>query len=95
MRYEVSCITKRGNHLDPHERIERIGFQGIWYIEESRAIRRIETGMDSFYTMVDGREADIIVATHNGRKYLKTIADGYSPNNLLSLPECVNCKTLA
>jgi len=30
----------------------------------------------------------VIVAVHNGRKYLKTAADGYSPDNLLALPEC-------
>ncbi|WP_371878102.1 DUF3892 domain-containing protein [Chitinophaga nivalis] len=29
----------------------------------------------------------IIIALHNERKYLKTVTDGYSPNNLLYLPE--------
>jgi hypothetical protein len=29
-----------------------------------------------------------LLATHNGRKYLKTTADSYRPDNLLSLPEC-------
>jgi Protein of unknown function (DUF3892) len=35
-----------------------------------------------------GRTVAVIVAFHSGRKYLKTEADGYSPDNLLALPEC-------
>ncbi len=92
-RYEVTCINKRGSHYDPHERIEYIGSQANWRLPEDSAIRRIETGQDSFYVTVAGRSVDVIVATHRGRKYLKTTADGYAPNNLLSLPECINCKT--
>ncbi len=42
----------------------------------------------SFYTHVGNRTADVIVAMHIGRKYLKTTADGYSPDNLLSLSAC-------
>ena len=94
-RYLVNCINKRGDHYDPHERIEYIGEQGKWRISESAAIRRIESGQDSFFTYVGRQEAEIIVATHRGRKYLKTLADGYAPNNLLALPECVNCRQLA
>ena len=92
-RYQMTCIVRRGNHLNPHERISHIGNQaGAWMITEESAIRRLESGTDSFYTNVNNRAAEIVVAVHNGRKYLKTDADGYSPNNLLSLPECTNCK---
>jgi hypothetical protein len=31
---------------------------------------------------------NVIVATHNGNKYIKTEADGIHPDNLLALPEC-------
>jgi hypothetical protein len=35
--------------------------------------------------------ADVIVAiSRYGHKYLKTVADGEQPNNLLSLYECVS-----
>jgi hypothetical protein len=51
-------------------------------------------GADSFYTFVNGRHAEVVVAVHEGRKYLKTDADGYAPNNLLSLGDCVNCKVI-
>jgi hypothetical protein len=86
-RLQVKCITKRGNHYDPHERIQAIGGDG-WKKSEDEAIRDIENGTNSFYVSVSGRTVDVIVATHNGRKYLKTTADGYSPDNLLALPEC-------
>ncbi|GAA4309093.1 DUF3892 domain-containing protein [Compostibacter hankyongensis] len=91
-RHQVTCINKRGNHYDPHERISHIG--GInsdssrWKLSENEAIQSIEDGKYEFYVRVNGRSVDVIVAIHNGRKYLKTETDGYSPNNLLSLPEC-------
>ena len=84
---QVTCIRKRGDHYDPHERIEGIGGSG-WYKSESEAIGDIENGRNSFYVSVGGRTVRVIVATHNGRKYLKTEADGYRPDNLLALPEC-------
>jgi Protein of unknown function (DUF3892) len=92
-RYQITCITKRGSHLDPHERIEYLGNQaGAWKAQEDVVIRWVENGTHSFFTLVNGREADIVVAMHNGRKYLKTTPDGYRPDNLLSLSECENCK---
>jgi hypothetical protein len=48
----------------------------------------IENGTHSYYVSVGGRTVAVIVAVHNGRKYLKTEADGYSPDNFLALPEC-------
>ena len=42
----------------------------------------------NFYVSVNSRSVWVIVASHSGRKYLKTEADGYAPNNLLNLPEC-------
>ena len=88
-RRKVTCINKRGSHYDPHERISHIGNSSEgWKLTEDEAIRAIENHTSSFYTLVNGREAEVIVATHKGRKYLKTTADGYRPDNLLSLPEC-------
>lgn len=94
-QHQVTCINKRDGHQNPHERIEYIGNQqGNWKLAEDNAIGRIKNGKDSFYTLVNGKRADVVVATHNGREYLKTTADGYSPDNLLSLGECVNCKII-
>jgi hypothetical protein len=94
-RYQVTCINKRGDHYDPHERIQSIGQQANWKLSEDSAIRRIESGQDSFYVQVGGRTVEVIVAVHNGRKYLKTEADGYAPNNLLNLNECASCNVIA
>jgi hypothetical protein len=92
-RYQTTSINKRGSHLNPDERIEFIGNQaGKWKMSEDAAIRAIENYTSSFFTLVNGREADVVVAIHNGRKYLKARPDGYSPDNLLSLPECSACK---
>jgi hypothetical protein len=94
-RYEVTCINKRGAHLSPHERIQYIGNQKQgWRMPEDQAIRDIQNFTRTFYTFVNGKEIDIIVADHKGRKYLKTIRDGYEPDNLLGLPECEDCKTI-
>jgi hypothetical protein len=91
-RHKVSCINKRGSHYDAHERISHIG--GVnsdgtsWKLPEDEAIKAIEDKKYEFYVSVGGRAVEVIVATHKGRKYLKTETDGYSPDNLLSLPEC-------
>jgi hypothetical protein len=90
MSKQVSCITKR-EHQNPHERIQGIG--GIangtrWWRSEDDAIRDVERESKSYYVSVGGRTVWVVVASHNGRKYLKTEADAYAPNNLLSLPDC-------
>ena len=92
VRLRVECIRKR-DRQNPHERIQGIGgyslqTSGRWYKTEEEAIAGIRSRNWSFYVSVNSREVDVIVASHNGRDYLKTTADGYAPNNLLSLPEC-------
>jgi hypothetical protein len=92
---QVSCIRKRGDHFNPHERIEGLG--GVhgskrWYMSENDIIAELEkpdaTRRWNFYTSVNGKSAWVVVAVHERRKYLKTESDGYAPNNLLSLQEC-------
>lgn len=83
---QVTCINKR-YHQNAHERITHIGGSG-WKHTEADAITWIEAGIYSYYVVVNGWSVSVEVATHNGRKYLKTKNDGYSPDNLLSLPEC-------
>lgn len=92
--FQVTCINKPGSHSDPHTRIEYIGQEGQWKISEDSAIRRIRNGTDSFFTMVNGRRANVIVAERNGRPYLKTTLDDTRVDNLLILPECKNCNII-
>jgi hypothetical protein len=49
----------------------------------------IEQGKNEFYVTQGGNTVNVIVATSAaGHKYIKTVADGLQPDNLLSLPEC-------
>lgn len=92
-RIRIQCINKTPRH-DPHERISNVGGVNAdgsrWKLTQPEAIRRTENGEFSFYTQdASGRVADVIVAVSRyGNKYLKTVADGEQPDNLLSLPEC-------
>jgi hypothetical protein len=91
IRLQVSCINKRGNHYDPHERILNIGgISGIqrWKYSQSQAISYIENRTYSFFVNAGGYTTDVIVATHMGNKYLKTNPDATGKDNLLALPEC-------
>jgi hypothetical protein len=88
---EIKCINK-SDHMNPHERIINIGgwpgaSSPTWKRSQQQAIIDIENGTYSYYVSVGGHTVNVIVATHNGNKYIKTTADGLHPNNLLSLPE--------
>lgn len=90
-RVQVSCINK-SDRYNPHERIKNIG--GInadrtrWKFTQAQAIGYIESGTYSFFVSVGGYTTDVIIAVHNGNKYLKTNPDATGKDNLLSLPEC-------
>ena len=86
--FQVSCIIPDG--ADADRRIDSIGGRGAtnWTLKLDDAIERIESGRESFWTSVNGKSVWIVVASRNGRKYLKTEDDGAEPNNLLSLPRC-------
>lgn len=89
--HEVTCIRKRDRY-SPHERIHSIGGSNPdrtrWELTEEQAIARIENQQCRFYVNKFGRKVYLIVAIHAGRKYLKTEADDFTPNNLLSLANC-------
>lgn len=91
---QVSCIRKR-DHKDPHERIEGLGGVHLgkrWYQPEADIIAELEKPDASrrwnYYTSVNGHSVWIIIAYHNGKKYLKTQPDKYAPDNLLNLEDC-------
>jgi len=90
--HQVTCIIPDGS--DPDRRIDSIGGAtgaengGRWCIKLDVAIEGIEAGKWRFWTHANGKSVWVIVAERNGRKYLKTEADGDEPNNLLSLPRC-------
>lgn len=88
---QILCIN-RTTRTDPHERISNVGGKNSdgarWKLTLDQAIAGIEEGKWAFWTMGGGEKADVIIATRNGRKYLKTKADDVQPDNLLKLPDC-------
>ena len=90
-RHQVHCVNKNDRN-SAHERITHIGGfndNGTrWKLTQEEAIAGIESGKYEFFVSAGGSTSEVIVASRNGRKYLKTTNDGDEPNNLLSLPEC-------
>lgn len=91
--HQVTCIIPDG--ADADRRIDSNGGAkgaantgGAWCIKLDVAIKGIEDGRWRFWTTANGKSVWVIVASRNGKKYLKTEADGDEPNNLLSLPRC-------
>lgn len=87
---EIRCINKTDRY-NAHERIRNVGgWNGKqWKITQQECINYIEDGTYTFYVTRGGNTVPVIVAKSQfGHKYIKTVADGEQPDNLLSLPEC-------
>ncbi|WP_442958006.1 DUF3892 domain-containing protein [Phenylobacterium sp.] len=88
--YQVTCHTP--DDLDPDRRIEGLGGPGNgkqWWLPIDELISGIERGAYDLWTVTPERQSVwVVVAVRNGRKYLKTEADGLEPNNLLALRHC-------
>lgn len=88
--YRVTCREKHSLY----ERIISIGCAEVGTgatqrFTEDEAINVIEKQIHNFYVeRPEGHRAKVVVAVHDGRKYIKTEADGEKPDNLLSLPHC-------
>lgn len=89
---QIRCINKTDRDSS-WERITHVG--GVnsdgtrWRQTQEQTFREIEDRSWEFYVEVRGDRVDVVVATSRyGNKYIKTVADGDQPNNLLSLPEC-------
>lgn len=90
--HEIKCIHK-SDRMNPHERIVAVGGVNAdgstWKLTQELAISGIERGEWTFFVKVQNRIVKVVVAVSRfGNKYLKTVADGDHPNNLLSLYEC-------
>ena len=89
----ISCINK-SDRMNPHERILNVGgirSNGVrWTRSQPQAVADIESNTYNYFVAVGGTSVWVIVATSRyGNKYIKTMADGDHPDNLLALPECL------
>ena len=92
VRRRITHICRRSGYYDAHEMIEYICGTtdgSDWREAESDAIEQVKANTHTYYVLIDGREAEVIVAHYHGDEYLKTEADAYSPDNLLNLGEAV------
>jgi len=96
-RLLVSCIT-RTYHPDPHRKILSIGgiYRGkLWEHSEIDAINNIENHEITYYINKGNYSLELVVASYQYIKYLKTQSDALEPDNLLALPEMpLTTKTL-
>ena len=91
-RVRIDCVT-RTQRSGPHERISEVGGPnrngGRWKLQQSQAITGIESGKWTFYVeQPAGQVVAVVVASRQGKRYLKTKADGEHPDDLLGLREC-------
>ena len=82
----VTCIGKL-NRDSTHEGITQLGGRD-WKWPREKVIASIEATTNTFYTLVDGKRADIGVVQGPAGKYLRSYADRRYNDNLLALPEC-------
>lgn len=94
-KLQITCINKP-DRMNPHESISYVtcktldGWRRKLTLQE--AINQIESGEAEFYVSEADKTAKVVIGVSaNGHKYLKTVADGAQPDNLLSLPECGCC----
>lgn len=89
--FEVTCTIRSTSAYQIRERITHLGIatgKGTETYSETQVIVWIESKAHSFFVSKEGKQVAVIIATRDGRKYLKTTSDGIEPNNLLSLPRC-------
>jgi hypothetical protein len=86
--YYANCHSP--DNSDPDRRIQGLG--GTWgWLPIDTIIFMIDMQGHVFYTNPPyGSGQQIIAVNHptSGRRYLKTVADGIVPNNILALPRC-------
>lgn len=87
---QVTCITKP-NPQSQHEHITHLGNPPQWVWTREQVIASIEAKTNTFFVRdpSTGKRSDVGVVREAGKApYLRTHADGYYNNNLLSLNQC-------
>jgi len=94
MAVRVICINKAGGyHEDPHEAISHLG----WVDEQTRQTGRttrlamydwLQAGGEAYVVGGATRVAVVPAVNSRGTRYVKTVPDWTTSDNLLRLPEC-------
>ena len=87
---QVTCIVKP-HPQSPHEHISQLGNPPTWQWTRERVIASIDAQTNTFFVLdrQNGKRSDVGVVREAGKApYLRTHADGYYNNNLLSLDQC-------
>lgn len=88
---QVTCITKPHPH-SPREHITHVG--GIntngqyWYYTREQVADMIDSGNYRFHVRVGRYDIPVTTYTKHGIKYIRTVADETTVDNLLSLDQC-------
>jgi hypothetical protein len=82
----ITCINKQPR-INPHEGITHLG-GAQWKWTRQQVVDSIEQRTNTFYTLANGKRADVGAVDGPNGKYVRTHADGYYNDNLLALPEC-------
>jgi Protein of unknown function (DUF3892) len=87
---QITCIQKL-NLNSPHEHITHVGNPPQWVWTREAVVESIKAGSNTFYVLdaLTRKRSEVGVVEESGKKpYLRTYADGYYNNNLLSLNQC-------
>ena len=87
---QITCIIKPNVH-SPHEHITHLGNSPNWIWTREKVIASIDAGENTFFVrdIKTGKRANVAVVREAGKlPYLRTHADGYYNDNLLSLNQC-------
>jgi hypothetical protein len=83
--------VRKWNRSSAHEHITHVGniIDANWIWTRESVIESIDAGSNTFYVYENSRRSEVGVVRPAGYlPYLRTHADGYWNDNLLSLPEC-------
>jgi hypothetical protein len=90
MNWQITAVDTEQSPGHTHEHISDVFIKDSFWLSRDTVVQDIRNPYgDDYFTMVRGHEADVIVVSCPVcafRDYLRTKADGYNENNLLSLP---------
>lgn len=87
--FQIVAVHTEDSDSGTHEHISKVKLRYGAELARSTVVNDIRYGNDSYYTEVDGDEADVIVVecpTCTFGDYITTAPDSTTTNNLLSLP---------